>query len=660
MFNQILLIFIRSKNEHRRRQVLKFAQGFMGFIIVFYPIFTSAQNNCECPEEKKRLPEIIQCFNTGKVEDAVRIFEEIRRVGSPECRLAYCNSMAQYYFNKNETAKVKPLMEEERRLLDSISCGKMAYSRHFSTYGNYYFSLNNYEKAADCFLEALGYSEGTGNLFGQQRSLMSVANVFSRLGQYDKSLVYLNRAETLTLLLIEQSKAGKITVKNNFNNELGMVLSRKAGVYNNLFEQNKTLVTYLDSALITANESIRLGFEVQNQHTVCDGFFNLASQAKHTNQFAKALQYTDSVLAYAPNALLEKYRFDAFGEKSEIYRALKNYPLAAAYADSALVAAEKFNPQMVVTALQLVHETQVLVGNPTRALAAYDRFTVLKDSLLNIDKFNTINELEQQYNKVKNEKSITELTQERQIFQLRNRQLLFGFLLAALTIVAMVFFQRQRALKAKQAVLETEQRLNRARMNPHFFFNALGALQGLALKNNDGRSIVTHLSKFAAIMRQTLESTYTEYIPLEQETRYLQQYLDLQKLRFPDTFDYTIDIADDLDETQVQIPPMLIQPFAENAIEHGFSGQMEGDNHLAIRFSTTPAKELLLEIDDNGQGLKSTTERTRKHVSRATDIIKDRLQIINQQEQSNARFEIKNKAEGGVVVQIYLPLKTTV
>jgi LytS/YehU family sensor histidine kinase len=243
---------------------------------------------------------------------------------------------------------------------------------------------------------------------------------------------------------------------------------------------------------------------------------------------------------------------------------------------------------------------------------------------------------------------------------LRNRQLLFGFLLAALTIVAMVFFQRQRALKAKQAVLETEQRLNRARMNPHFFFNALGALQGLALKNNDGRSIVTHLSKFAAIMRQTLESTYTEYIPLEQETRYLQQYLDLQKLRFPDTFDYTIDIADDLDETQVQIPPMLIQPFAENAIEHGFSGQMEGDNHLAIRFSTTPAKELLLEIDDNGQGLKSTTERTRKHVSRATDIIKDRLQIINQQEQSNARFEIKNKAEGGVVVQIYLPLKTTV
>lgn len=315
---------------------------------------------------------------------------------------------------------------------------------------------------------------------------------------------------------------------------------------------------------------------------------------------------------------------------------------------------------MVVTALQLVHETQVLVGNPTRALAAYDRFTVLKDSLLNIDKFNTINELEQQYNKVKNEKSITELTQERQIFQLRNRQLLFGFLLAALTIVAMVFFQRQRALKAKQAVLETEQRLNRARMNPHFFFNALGALQGLALKNNDGRSIVTHLSKFAAIMRQTLESTYTEYIPLEQETRYLQQYLDLQKLRFPDTFDYTIDIADDLDETQVQIPPMLIQPFAENAIEHGFSGQMEGDNHLAIRFSTTPAKELLLEIDDNGQGLKSTTERTRKHVSRATDIIKDRLQIINQQEQSNARFEIKNKAEGGVVVQIYLPLKTTV
>ena len=92
-----------------------------------------------------------------------------------------------------------------------------------------------------------------------------------------------------------------------------------------------------------------------------------------------------------------------------------------------------------------------------------------------------------------------------------------------LALVGLMFFIRQQSLKSKQKILETEQRLNRARMNPHFFFNALASLQTFALQDNDGKSMASNLSKFSHIMRETLESTYKEYVTIEQEKEFLDE-----------------------------------------------------------------------------------------------------------------------------------------
>jgi sensor histidine kinase YesM len=210
-------------------------------------------------------------------------------------------------------------------------------------------------------------------------------------------------------------------------------------------------------------------------------------------------------------------------------------------------------------------------------------------------------------------------------------------------------------MQAKQVTLEKEQRLNRARMNPHFFFNALVALQVLALRTNDGRSIAVYLSKFASIMRQILESTYMEYVSLAQEKAFLEKYLDLQSLRFPSTFEYTITVADGLDSEHMMLPPMLIQPIAENAIEHGFR-QKDRQNKLQIRFIATNTKQLILEVEDNGQGLDQQLEQKKNHLSRASQIIQDTLSILRQRHHCNAHFTIANKPEGGVIAQIFLPL----
>jgi sensor histidine kinase YesM len=141
-----------------------------------------------------------------------------------------------------------------------------------------------------------------------------------------------------------------------------------------------------------------------------------------------------------------------------------------------------------------------------------------------------------------------------------------------LAFIALGFFIRQQSLKSKHKILETEQRLNRARMNPHFFFNALSSLQSFALQENDGKALASNLSKFSHIMRETLESTYKEYVTIEQEKVFLLEYLGLQQIRFPSKFTYEINIDENIEPDEQIIPSMILQPFIENSIEHGFLG----------------------------------------------------------------------------------------
>ncbi|WP_421798855.1 histidine kinase [Haliscomenobacter sp.] len=586
-------------------------------------------------------PRIIQLFNAGKVDSAVLEFEKIRRVGTAACRISYCNSMAQYYFNKNETQRVPSLKREEKRLLDSVQCSHKAYARYYNTYGNYFLTQNQYQKSADYFLQALRHGESAKFVFAQQRALTSLSVVFSQTEQYEKSLIYQKQAETL---------ARKI----NNQDELGIVLSRQGATYNSLFEQ-KHNKKYLDSAYLTAKAGLRLGQKLGNVHTQIDAYLALATQALYNQHFHSSLRLADSALQLLPKDLHHLYRYQALRLKSQALQQLRQTQHAALYADSAQMEALLFNPQMQINALKQVYEIQRTLGHHKQALLAYEKMSALKDSLSKLAQFNTINELEQRYQGIKKEKSIQELTQSRKIALLHNQLLLLAIAAALLVILSLAFLLRQRTMQAKQVTLEKEQRLNRARMNPHFFFNALVALQVLAMRTNDGRSIALYLSKFASIMRQILESTYMEYVSLAQEKAFLEKYLELQRLRFPATFEYSISVAEGLDSEHMMLPPMLIQPIAENAIEHGFR-QKDRQNVLQIRFIATPDQQLILEVEDNGQGLDQQLEQKKNHLSRASQIIQDTLSILRQRHRCNAHFTLANKPEGGVIAQIFLPL----
>jgi LytS/YehU family sensor histidine kinase len=137
-------------------------------------------------------------------------------------------------------------------------------------------------------------------------------------------------------------------------------------------------------------------------------------------------------------------------------------------------------------------------------------------------------------------------------------------------------------------------------MNPHFIFNALSSIQSLSLEPENQSKVSGYISRFSKIMRQSLESTYNDLVSIEEEISFLENYLNIQKMRFPNKFDYQIEMADDLEIDEIKVPSMLLQPFIENSIEHGFKG-IEYEGIILIKIFKENS-QLKIIISDNGKG----------------------------------------------------------
>ncbi len=131
--------------------------------------------------------------------------------------------------------------------------------------------------------------------------------------------------------------------------------------------------------------------------------------------------------------------------------------------------------------------------------------------------------------------------------------------------------------------------------------------------------------------------------------------LEVQKIRFPQAFSYSVTADKQVEVDDALIPAMIIQPFVENSIEHGFAG-IDYAGNISIHF-TNDKKEVRIEIKDNGKGLSTVAKEESEHISRASQIIKDRIYLLNIKLKTKAGFSIDNDETGkGVIVKINLPL----
>jgi LytS/YehU family sensor histidine kinase len=178
-------------------------------------------------------------------------------------------------------------------------------------------------------------------------------------------------------------------------------------------------------------------------------------------------------------------------------------------------------------------------------------------------------------------------------------------------------------------------------MNPHFLFNSLASIQNYIINENTDQASI-YLSRFSQLVRNILDNSVEEYVPLEKEIETIQNYLELQKVRYAGKFDFKIDIDNAIDTEIVKIPPMLAQPFIENAIEHGIKYR-ETPGHIDIRFRLEDGL-IRFEVEDDGVGREKAHEiemkQKTKHRSMATSITRDRLMSINKKLKRKIRMEI--------------------
>lgn len=229
---------------------------------------------------------------------------------------------------------------------------------------------------------------------------------------------------------------------------------------------------------------------------------------------------------------------------------------------------------------------------------------------------------------------------------------------------------RQEAKLAKLRVTSLQARALRAQMNPHFLFNALNAIQGL-ISSAKNEEAVSYLAKFALLMRQTLDYSEKEVVDLEQEIDFLERYLDINnKLRFRGQLEFEIYTDDALDPSEVYIPTMILQPFVENAIEHGLKSRQKGVFYITFSPTTDP-KALLAVLEDDGVGYNASREEQRQHQSfyvehrsRGTDITRERLRILHNHEEHSEVEHIRildrstytKGVKTGTRVEVLLPL----
>ncbi|ALO13952.1 Sensor histidine kinase YpdA [Salinivirga cyanobacteriivorans] len=348
-------------------------------------------------------------------------------------------------------------------------------------------------------------------------------------------------------------------------------------------------------------------------------------------------------------------------ELADIYIQIKSYERAEKSLNEVINQANENDLiRPLKQAHKLMYQYYKQTGAGTRALEHYEAYRQIDDSIYNVQQIEIVESLREQYETAEKEQTIIKLNTEKTLKEeqiKRQQQLLWSIIASAVFLVIILVllylqFKRKTALKR----IQIQQQLFRAQLNPHFIFNALNAIKGYITAHKTDEA-AEFLTDFSSLMRQTLESSIDEINSLATEIELLTAYLKLQQMRLEHEFKFLIDTASEIKTENTKFPAMLLQPFVENAVEHGIKN---GGSKIEINF-TEINNRLAITISDDGPGIENTKNTsTKKHHSRGMEIIKKRMQLLNKMAGWEIYYatEPLNNNQTGTVVKIDLALIT--
>ncbi len=355
------------------------------------------------------------------------------------------------------------------------------------------------------------------------------------------------------------------------------------------------------------------------------------------------------------------------------YAIQKDFPNAISYLEKSIEEADDREDLVVQNdATRKLSEVYRDAGDLDKAIATARKYERLVDELY-IKKEQEISQAARFANDLASKQiRITSLESDRALseskYQLtternkRQRLIIYSLIGGVLLLLIAGYFMfkniKQQKLNNNLLALKSL----RSQMNPHFIFNALNSVNSF-IASSDERTANKYLSDFSLLMRAVLENSEEDFIPLEKEIELLQLYTKLEHFRFKDKFDYTIIVDDNVQIDEFQIPPMLLQPYIENAVWHGLRYK-KTKGHLNISISQTTKDELQIVITDDGIGRKKSkalkTQHQQKQNSKGMSNIKKRVAILNTMYKDKVDVQMddfQNKEDTGTKVVVTLKKK---
>jgi tetratricopeptide (TPR) repeat protein len=545
--------------------------------------------------------------------------------------------------------------------------GKFIYQREYKRslvgLGTANLNLANYSAALTAFQEA-SRIESSGKIADDNSEIMlSISEVYYQMGEYQKALDALKPIR-------RSSPKGKVSSRTSRSLDT-RVQNQEAKIYARTNQIEKS------------QELFNSNLQTLNKNAVADSVFDLADDAKAVeksidetkDQISEALlgqNRLDDEIELRQQAILYNRSVSKFGEVAKDKIAIGNTLAAKGETsaavreveEAALLADSINDPGKKADALLMLASLYEKNGNNDKALSAYKRYSGAvadqqKQSEEQLEERSGLILQQQDIEKVTKDVSVGQqevAVQEATVF--RQQLTIYGLLLIIVIIAVTSYYIYKNAQASKVANQLLALKSLRGQMNPHFIFNALNSVNQF-ISQQDERTANRFLSEFSQLMRLVLENSQQDFITLTREREILSLYLKLEHYRFRDKFDYEIEIDPSINSDALEVPPMLIQPYIENAVWHGLRYR-DTKGKLVLKIHTKNSS-LVVDVIDDGIGRKRSEElktiNQRKHNSTGLKNVQERLLIINKVYKKDLQVSVTDGKDGiGTHVRIILPV----
>lgn len=529
---------------------------------------------------------------------------------------------------KDDNASAIKYLQSSVNIQESIN-DKSGLSASLNNLGILYNSEGNTKKATECFFFSLKLAEETNDQSGVVSACANIAVQYLKENNLKKQLEFLYKA----------LEAGKKT--NDISSTA--VIYHLIGEYYHLngdlqkaFENYSICLTLLKGKgnnLALANILHSLGEYYNDKRN-----FPLAA----TN-FSQSLKIREEI--NDGRGIVTSY----FGF-SKLYSAQNNLGKAQEYAEKAMALAQKLAyPPVIADAAKNLKDIYQKQNSHAKALQMFEIYITMRDSIVNQQtrKATIQNQIQYEFDKkqvelkleqtIRDAKTKAEYTQQKII-------IIASFGLAVIALLSMFLILKQRKFRTEQRSIQLEQMLLRSQMNPHFLFNSLNSIQRMFV---EGKIDIANdvMSDFSNLLRRILNNSGKEKVSLREELDTLKLYLDLEQIRANNAFTYSFDLDKNINEFDAMVPPLIFQPFVENAIWHGLlPAKKQGKIIIRIRYAEK-GDALDCEVIDNGIGFN--IENIKKPESKGIYITENRL---------TTKVKINTKQDHGTTISFTINL----